>query len=1228
MIHSLRPDHIDLNHWEELIVGSGIDPELASLNIVSLSGDAAPDYLLYSDKIERRNTGRLINYWINSYRHLEAGGWWCNGINLVDGSDTQWGCLKPNKPRHRQDKDGKIIKYEHPPKTNTECFFLKVSANIWELIAAKAGVSSLPENYQDVTRNPLLFWSWVIENNIPTLLTEGVKKTLAGLTAGYVCVGFPGISSIAKQPKDEEGSKVGKPYLIPQLLPFLGSKRKIIFAFDSDIKAKTIKNVNLQINKAGELLQYRSCSVHIATWEHQLGKGLDDILVNCGVEKIDEIYRTCKKFHEWKTAQLNQLTYSPNIELDRKYLLVDDGKGNRKPDFKLSSDWTLLWLKAHKGAGKTSLIDYIVSPLVASGERKVLLITHRVALGKSICNNLGLQYIDEKSEEDHKRHLGLCIDSLLKLNPDDWKGCYLILDEIQQLIWHALNSSTCRKKRVAILKQFKKLLNIIHQSGGKIIIADADLRDDGIDFIVNQIDDEVKTFGILNNYIKDDKDKWKVYNYADKDPARLISDLIEKLACGKKILTCTSGQKANSTWGTQNLEAYIKEILPDIKILRIDSLSVGEIGHPAFGALNHFRESIEGYQLVICSPTTETGVDLNFDYFDCVFGIFQGVQPCDSVRQHLSRYRKPVPRYLFISTTGINSNRIGNGANNVRALLAGEYKKDKANILNLIPLGFENLEGNYENSYLTHWAICGALINDGFKKYRHQILEDLKSEGHQIIDFKKDENEEYSAEGVKESKQKIYLEHAKTIEDAKDIDKEEYERLDKKPTLTKEERYQKDKFKLADRYQIPVTANLVIKNDDNFYSQIRLHYLIENFDSFIRQEKNYFSAAIKNDDGHRAIWDDNRQSLGAKIHSLIIICRIREVLSTDGLHEYHPLAIEVGNAVRANIHDLKLLLCDLRDPKKPQPSNMFILRRLVGLIGYKLPQLKEQITVEAQDQGIKKRVRLHDLPQADLFCMDPNKEERKLILGADGRLVASPDDREVIFSAWQEKEAIEIIKEQEIEAARAAAASDLANRIEISKELTQQLISEMSQSDEYALTRQMFESNLKEATNNNDYWECVALVNELEASIIPANNFGYLAGNHAAHNNQIRKIIEDVLTVNSAAIRALQIHQSKWEEGDRQLIATPKKEESLVIPVKQLSIPVGEPRRKSIVNQPEQELEEKAVIEKCKDLIINSMLEDAKNLIESMGYPIKLAIKHWLKTEQYPKAMDMVASLV
>lgn len=999
----VRPDHIDQNHLEELVVNSGIDPELASLNVVSLEGNTAYEYLLYSDKLERINTGALNQRTMRTYHHLYSGGWFCGGIKLDDGSDSLWGCFKPNQPR--LDKDGDVIKYEHPPKTNTECFFLKVSANVWKLIAAKAGVA-LPENYQDVVEKPLLFWNWVIEGNVPILLTEGVKKTLAALTCGYVAIGFPGITSICKQPKDLEGNKIGKPHLIPQLAPFLRSGRKIIFAFDSDKKRTAIRNANREIDKAGKLFQFKSCSVHVASWEHRLGKGLDDVLVNFGVDKIDEIYRNSRKFHQWKTFISKQLFYVPNVELNQKYLTKEVKKGGYDLDFPLTSEWDLLALKSHKGGAKTTVINCITDPLIKSGERKVLLVTHRISLGKAICNDLGLQYIDEKSKDVSYYHLGLCIDSLLKINPENWKGCYLILDEIQQLKWHILNSNTCRQKRVAILKQFKKLLNVVKQSGGKIIIADADLRDDGIDFIVSQIDDEINLFLVVNNYIRDAKDRWKVYVYNDKNPARLISDLTKKLEAGEKIMFCTSGQQAKSTWGTQVLENHFKKLLPDVKTLRVDSLTIANPNHHAYGALNNFKTSIEGYQLVICSPTIETGISLDFDYFDAVFGIFQGVQSCNSVRQHLSRYRKPVPRYLYISPTGINSNKVGNGADSVKALLSGEYKKNQDNINALNKMGFEeNLDGNFGNIYLTHWAIDGAIINDGFNRYRSQILEDLKAEGHEIIDLVQEEKEEYNAQAIKETKEETYDLYCEKTVLAEDIDDAKLEKLENKNTLTEEEKYQLDKAKLAQTYQIPVTKELVQKNDDGWFTEIKRHFLIYNFDSLSRQDKNYLSSALDKGEGHRAIWDDNKKLMASRIELLINVCKIKEVLITDGLHENHPLAVEVGNAVRKNAGNLKLFICDFRDQDSPVTSNMFILRRLVGLIGYKLPQIK-QVRID------KQQVRIHGLAAPDFEKIEYTDKKgnikRKLKLDDQGKAIPISDGREDVFRAWKEKELTEI----------------------------------------------------------------------------------------------------------------------------------------------------------------------------------------------------------------------------
>ncbi|MHC5854922.1 hypothetical protein, partial [Nostoc sp.] len=94
-----------IKHWEPLpepmpeslvneLERSAIDSEIAALNFKSLSGNAAFDYLLYSDKISRRNDGRLRDGDMRRYAHLSDGGWWCSGINILTVEDSLWGCLK------------------------------------------------------------------------------------------------------------------------------------------------------------------------------------------------------------------------------------------------------------------------------------------------------------------------------------------------------------------------------------------------------------------------------------------------------------------------------------------------------------------------------------------------------------------------------------------------------------------------------------------------------------------------------------------------------------------------------------------------------------------------------------------------------------------------------------------------------------------------------------------------------------------------------------------------------------------------------------------------------------------------------------------------------------------------------------------------------------------------------------------------------------------------------
>jgi len=110
-------------HLNELR-NSCIDPDLAALNFESIDGPAVYERLCYSPKLERLNTGRLSQKWLNRYSHCEAGGWWCSGLDPLDNwQPMSWGCFKPDSPKQDYQKPGKFIKYEHPAGTETRAFF-------------------------------------------------------------------------------------------------------------------------------------------------------------------------------------------------------------------------------------------------------------------------------------------------------------------------------------------------------------------------------------------------------------------------------------------------------------------------------------------------------------------------------------------------------------------------------------------------------------------------------------------------------------------------------------------------------------------------------------------------------------------------------------------------------------------------------------------------------------------------------------------------------------------------------------------------------------------------------------------------------------------------------------------------------------------------------------------------------------------------------------------------
>ena len=259
----LRPEH--LREWVE---GSGIDPEIAARNIVSLDGEAAIETLC-GDRLEaagghgQQYATRTVAKLLNRYEHVADGGWWCSPLITNDSWLTQstWGCFKPDTPRVND--EGKPIKYEHPLDKQCGVFWLR--------------------NKSDT------FWPWVLSKpgTLTIVITEGAKKAAALLTADIPAVALSGIwnGTPLVEPK---GDPKGPRRLHPDLLPLVNHRVVIAFDFSSNNKGKSA--VRSAAHRLAQYLYASGCPwVGSATCPGPTHKGVDDILVNEGADAVHQL---------------------------------------------------------------------------------------------------------------------------------------------------------------------------------------------------------------------------------------------------------------------------------------------------------------------------------------------------------------------------------------------------------------------------------------------------------------------------------------------------------------------------------------------------------------------------------------------------------------------------------------------------------------------------------------------------------------------------------------------------------------------------------------------------------------------------------------------------------------------------------------------------------------------------------------------------------------------------
>ncbi|NQZ65295.1 plasmid replication protein, CyRepA1 family, partial [Crocosphaera sp.] len=643
------------------------------------------------------------------------------------------------------------------------------------------------------------------------VLDEGAKKALCTLSGGNASVSLFGCTCGAKW------NVLSKRYeLIPQLKALVADRLVIITLDMGDLKPSSIKAVIEGIKRLGKAIKNEGGRPLVAVWDRELGKGIDDVAANHGHKKVQEILDNAIPFDEWLGNQVetDYLTYLPSVKVNQRYFSVE------------IPDNRLVGIKGPQNTGKTEQLSRRCRRAIKKG-RPIFILSHLENLARALGERLGVPYRTETDEQGRVLGYALVTDSLRPkykgFDADHWRGVepIVILDECEQVIWHTLNGQTDIKEyRVQVLKQLKKLLNQAYQ----IILADADLSDESIKFVQGLLDEEVDPYIMVNDY---QHEGWDYFTFSSK--LEWHSRLMKKAKSGKKLLILTAAQKPESKNGTIAIENRLLSEFTQDYILRYDSDTLTEKGHPACEGKSDLNTLFQKYKFVVASPSIVSGVSLDFkDHFDEVWCLSTGAISPTNIVQFLWRLRDNVPRFIYVNKIS-NIGLVGNGSTNAVHLMRGENKKCELTLKYLKDFDYlcvENIDAPMDSVCMKTWAKMGARINRQMKTYRETVYALLDAQNHRryhwsdCLDKEERKAERKSlTDNRDEVKEEIYSRQVK----AQDIEPNEAKRLEETIIKTKEEKAQLGRYKLKQKYG-QVTQEIARADGLGLHPKLKLHY--------------------------------------------------------------------------------------------------------------------------------------------------------------------------------------------------------------------------------------------------------------------------------------------------------------------------------------------------------------------------------------------------------------------
>ncbi|NBD15494.1 MAG: DUF3854 domain-containing protein [Cyanobacteria bacterium] len=781
------------------------------------------------------------------------------------------------------------------------------------------------------------FWQAVSQYPLPVTITEGVKKACSLLSQGKCAIALPGIWNWIDQDAPKVTNGKGREKRIKELTRYLKPltqvRREFVIAFDEDTKITTRHQVKIAQTVLGKVLSKEGGKPSILSWSPEAGKGIDDAIVANSNQWFSQVWESRLSLSAW--LYFEEKLQNVDQRLNKRYLDAKDIQSNAK----------IVGIKSAKGTNKTGAIAAATVKARNRGTR-ILALSSLIRLTENLGERLGIdtQYNVRTSETKGALGLAITADSLhsnsqARFQPEDWEGCILVIDEVDQVLKHILTSTgtDIKNYREEVLIN----LGLLCQVASKIYLADADLSSTSLSYI-NSLAGGCNQKVIVNE-CQPAKGR-TAYHY--EHPEDLIAEAISAIARGETLHIVTDSQKPKSKLGTINLEALIKAIYPDVKVLRGDKETVANPEHPAYNFTEQLDQILPHYQVLITSPIVNTGISIDMEnHFDAVYSVQVGAQSENASRQAIERVRANVNRHVYFPKIGVNHQMEGGGTD-ARSVLGSQKQQTKMHTAFLSKLEALQLDFDCHACHTKAFADYVARHNLGLSAFREIALEGMQRDGYVIApgNSLSDEEREMWRDTLKASKEENYQTRIREVLDASSPDDQQFQELENQRELTNSQQRQWQKGKLERTYGVTPNQELIEQDDNRIYPKLRLQFWLTQARD--RAEERDTTEAKKHAEktNYKPFQPDfNRNKYKAKVELFANAFNIFEILQMKGEITNERLQ-PWWETLQAKLtpHNLKTIKALTGLTVSPNETPIRTLGKLLDRIGYKLECLGQR----------------------------------------------------------------------------------------------------------------------------------------------------------------------------------------------------------------------------------------------------------------------------------------------